>query len=116
MPSPAFPKSLEPLNLISNRICHISYYFSLHLNANHTSPFLPVFSPLIMSETPPVPQIVFSVTCSLAAEPVFREEEDTLQEHPQGQPLVISLPLFSDLKCCLKISNVVTSEPLMIGT
>lgn len=37
MPSPAFPKSREPvLKRISNLFAIISHYF----NANHTSPFL----------------------------------------------------------------------------
>lgn len=121
MPSPAFPKSLESiLSLISSLICHISHYFSQHLNAKRTSPFLSTYAWGISASSQPlgpiwnasaVSLIVLSITCGWAC----IQGGSRYSESTQKGSHVVSLPLFSD-HCFQKTSNVVTPEPLRIRT
>lgn len=105
---PAFPTFLESVpNLISDLISRISRY-SLHLKANHTSPFLSSYAVCIAvsSQSLVMTGMLFpfhqSHCPSFAAGPIFREPGDTLQRASRKVASEVFPPLFSD-HCCRQL-------------
>lgn len=116
LPLPAFLESI--LNLLCP-ICHISLYFSQHLNANHTSPFLSEYAWGLSAFSQPLSPIwkaflvsltVLFITCSWAC---IQRGSTYSRRAPSEAAMVVSLPSFSDYYF-QKTSNVVTPEPLRI--